>query len=373
MEVLEDHRWPCESCGADLRFDPSQTRLKCDHCGHEQQLAPAAAKSRTSALKAQDLAQGLRADLPATAAASAEVRSTRCPNCGAVVLFEGATHARDCAFCDTPVVVDTGSQRRLKPQAVLPFALTQPQARAELLRWLGSLWFAPNALLEYTRAGREMTGIYLPFWTFDAATRSHYTGQRGDYYTESRSVSVTVNGRQEQREESVQKTRWSPAAGQLARQFEDVIVLASTSLPPQLGQSLTTWDLSKLRPYSPDYLAGFQAEGYTIPLAAANLTAHQKMSEQIETDVRRDIGGDEQRISSLDIDYSHETFKHILMPVWVAAYSYRGKKYRFVVNGDSGAVQGERPYSWWKIGFAALAGAALVLVCLYLANPSIFG
>ncbi len=371
MTVLQDHRWPCDSCGADLRFDPNQTLLICDHCGQTQALPKAAAPTRARALGEKDLARGLAEDL--SAPAPDQPRSTRCPNCGAVVVFQGANHARDCAFCDTPVVVDTGQQRRLKPQAVLPFALTQAQARAQVMRWLGSLWFAPNALLQYTRAGREMTGIYLPYWTFDAATRSQYTGQRGDHYTETRSVSVTVNGQSQQRQESVQKTRWTTTSGRVSRRFDDVIVLGATSLPPRLGAALTTWDLTKLQPYSPDYLAGFQSEGYSVPLAEANLTAHSVMAELIASDIRRDIGGDTQRITSLNTEYTEETFKHVLLPVWVAAYKYRGKTYRFVVNGDSGEVQGERPYSWWKIGFAALALATLALCALYLNDPTIFG
>ena len=127
--------------------------------------------------------------------------------------------------------------------------------------------------------------------------------------------------------------------------------------------------LTKLKPYSPDYLAGFQAESHTVPLATANQTAHQIMTRQIETDVRRDIGGDAQRITRLDTEYTQESFKHILLPVWVAAYNYRGKTYRFVVNGQTGRVQGERPWSTWKIVFAIFvgllaAGAAGYIVAL---------
>ena len=70
-----------------------------------------------------------------------------------------------------------------------------------------------------------------------------------------------------------------------------------------------------------------------------------------------DIGGDEQRIDRVDTDHSAETFKHILLPVWMAAYNYNGRSYRFVVNGQTGRVQGERPWSAWKIAFAVIAAA----------------
>jgi len=80
------------------------------------------------------------------------------------------------------------------------------------------------------------------------------------------------------------------------------------------------------------------------------------VNRMIERDVKFDIGGDRQRISGVDTEIGTLTFKHVLLPVWLAAYKYRGKTYRFVVNGRTGAVQGERPYSGWKIFFAVLFG-----------------
>jgi ribosomal protein S27E len=371
MAAQSERHWPCESCGADLRFAPGQTQLVCDHCGHVQKIPAAGAASHDAALTEHGLARGLRDDLPQSA--TSEVRTTHCPNCGGVVEFQGADHATECPFCATPVVVDTGTSRKIKPQALVPFALSETEARSALKAWLGSLWFAPNSLLEYTRAGRAMNGVYAPFWTFDAATASRYTGQRGEHYYETRTVTVTVNGKSEQRQEQVQKTRWYPASGRVARDFDDVVVMASSSLPIRLGRELTPWDLGKLVPYNPDYLAGFQAEGYTVMLAEGFETAKQEMAEVIETDIRRDIGGDVQQITSVTTQYSDETFKHILLPIWMAAYKYGGKSYRFLVNGQTGEVQGERPYSAWKIAFAVLGAAVLALGALYLRDPSIFG
>ena len=371
MQVAEQHRWPCEQCGSDLRYAPGQTELKCDYCGHVQKIAVAAPKTKSTALGELDLARGLANDLPATA--SEDVRSTSCPSCGAVVEFQGASHATECPFCATPVVVDTGSRRHIKPQALVPFVFTEAQSRAALVRWLGGLWFAPSSLLEYTRKGRAMAGIYVPFWTFDANTASRYTGQRGEHYYETRTVNVTVNGKSEQRQEQVQKTRWYAASGNVSRRFDDALVMASTSLPERLGNDLTPWDLAALEPYRPDYLAGFQAEGYTVVLADGHAKARDNMANIIKEDVRRDIGGDVQRIDTVNTQFDDETFKHILLPVWMAAYKYGGKSYRFLVNGQTGEVQGERPYSWWKIGFAVVLAVIIGAGAVYLNDPGTFG
>ena len=371
MQIAEEHRWPCAQCGAQLRYAPGQTTLTCDHCGHVQTIPAMGENGRASALGEHDLATGLRDDLPD--AAMAEVRITTCPSCGAQVEFTGASHASECPFCASPVVVDTGTQRHIKPQAVLPFQLTEDQARRAMIGWLGSLWFAPGTLLEYARKGRAMTGIYVPFWTFDAETRSDYSGQRGEYYYETRTVTVQVNGRSERRQEQVRHTRWYPASGRVSRDFDDVLVMASNSVPHRLGDGLTPWDLTALQPYAADYLAGFQAEGYTISLADGDTEAKARMAAVIDQDVRHDIGGDEQQVSAVDTGYSNETFKHVLLPVWMAAYKYNGKSYRFLVNGQTGEVQGERPWSIWKIGFVVVLVMAIVLGGIYLNDPSTLG
>ena len=373
--IAQEYRYPCEQCGAELRFAPGQSVLKCGHCGHEQRISAEAGPwaSTTRTFQEHDLARGLRDDLPDTA--SEEVRATSCTNCGAVVEFQGANHATQCPFCASPLVVDSGAHRHIKPQALIPFQLDEGQARKNLISWLGSLWFAPNSLLEFTRAGRKLDGVYVPYWTFDADTRSRYRGQRGEHYYETRMVTVNVNGRSERRQEQVQKTRWYPASGTVARRFDDVLVIASTSLPGHLGEGLEPWDLSALAAYSPDYLAGLQAEGYTVALADGQQRGHAKMDAVIHTDVCHDIGGDVQRVDTIDTDYEAETFKHILLPVWMAAYKYSGKSYRFLVNGQTGEVQGERPWSAWKITFAVLGALILIggaIYGYYLYDPAAF-
>jgi DNA-directed RNA polymerase subunit RPC12/RpoP len=367
----QEHRWPCAQCGAQLRYAPGQTRMTCDHCGHIQEIVAQPPQAHARALQELDLARGLRNDLSRDD--MVDVRSTSCPSCGAQVEVIGATHATECPFCATPVVLGTGTQRHIKPQALIPFVLTEAQARKAMIAWMGNLWFAPGTLLEYARKGRAMNGVYVPYWIFDADTASRYAGERGEYYYETRTVTVQVNGRSERRQEQVRRTRWYPARGRVARSFDDMLVMASTSLPARLGNELTPWDLGALVPYSPDYLSGFQSEGYTIPLADGHAEARIRMADVIRSDVRRDIGGDEQRIHSVETAWSAETFKHILLPIWTAAYKYNGKSYRFLVNGQTGEVQGERPWSVWKIAFTVIVVAALALTVLYLNDPQATG
>ncbi len=382
-----EHRFPCAQCGASLRFQPGQQVLVCDYCGHQQDIGPGPSRApgrqpskdpldaslqwdashKAPQLVEIPLQKGLHLDA-GSADITQTVRTLSCPNCGARVDMDDDHHASRCPFCATPVVTDTGATRRIKPQGVLPFVLTEAQARAAMKDWLGSLWFAPSGLTAYARKDRRLTGIYSPFWTFDASSRSSYRGQRGDTYYETVHVTRQVNGRNQRVAQKVAKIRWRPVSGNVARDFNDVLVPASTALPAAMTQALMPWDLAQLADYRPAFLSGFEAEGYTTPLAQGHQAARDQMAQVITGDARRAIGGDHQRVDAISSDFAAETFKHILLPIWTAAYRYNNKSYRFVVNGQSGRVTGQRPWSVWKIAAAAVVALVALAVFMYLAN-----
>ncbi|MAQ44722.1 MAG: primosomal protein N' (replication factor Y) - superfamily II helicase [Confluentimicrobium sp.] len=353
------HRFPCPACGSDLRFAPAAGKLICDHCGYEDQveIPPGAAPQ---AIRELDFRAAIEARLPEVE--MEETRVTTCTSCGAQIEFDDDTHARECPFCASPVVVDSGVHRHIKPRGLLPFGLTERNAHDAMSDWLGGLWFAPNGLKDYARKGRKMQGIYVPYWTFDADTQSDYRGQRGTVYWVTRTVMRDGKPTQQR----VQKIRWRPVAGRVGRFFDDVLVLASNTLPRKYTDALEPWDLSAMEPYTPEFLAGFRAEGYQVGLEEGFLVAREKMDAQIQRDVRFDIGGDRQRIDDIRTRISGVTFKHVLLPVWLAAYKYRGKTYRFVVNGRTGRVQGERPWSAIKIALAVIVGLIVAAAAGYI-------
>ncbi len=359
---IDAYRFPCAQCGAQLRFTPGQRRLTCQYCGYEQDI-PHSEEARDAALETLDLRDALANHLPPDAIE--ETRVLSCDNCGAQVQFDPAQHAAQCPFCGSPVVTDTGTQRQIKPAAVLPFNLDEREAHDAMRKWLGRLWFAPSKLKQYARSdGSRLDGLYVPYWSFNSDTRSRYSGQRGDAYYESRSV--TRNGKRTT--EQVRKIRWTPVSGRVSRKFSDMLIMAAQSLPRRYVRALEPWMLGELAPYDPQFLSGFRAEGYTVQLPEGHVLAIERMDDVIKQDVRRDIGGDEQRISSVDTEHENERFKHLLLPIWMAAYMYQGKTYRFVVNGQTGKVQGERPWSAWKIAGAVLVVAIAAGAYLYLSQ-----
>ena len=200
-----------------------------------------------------------------------------------------------------------------------------------------------------------LSGMYVPHWTYDASVTTEYTGQRGvHYYVPVSTGKGTV---------MVRRTWWTPVGGVVENAFDDILVLASHSLPRTYMEKLEPWGLSDLVPFQNEYMSGFRAESYQIGLEQGFSEARGQMAEPIRRTIRYHIGGDEQIIQSMHPEFNDITFKHILLPVWISAYRYRNKPFRFLINARTGEVQGERPWSWIKIA-SAVAGAAAVLAAV---------
>jgi len=166
----------------------------------------------------------------------------------------------------------------------------------------------------------------------------------------------------------VQHTQWTPVSGVVSNSFDDILIMASRSLPKQYADRLQPWDLQRLVPYADEYLSGFRAESYQVTLEQGFEEARQVMAEAIDSTIRQHIGGDEQNVTSVNTQYDNITFKHILLPVWLSAYRFKEKVYRILINARTGGVQGERPYSAFKIAAAIFAMLVIIVVFLIIAN-----
>jgi hypothetical protein len=292
----------------------------------------------------------------------------QCQSCGAKVAFTPPEVARQCDFCGVQIVAEPKSaDPTLAPEGILPFCITQQQANGSLREWLQSRWFAPNALKTFAQT-EAIRGVYLPFWTYDTNTTSFYNGERGDhYYTTETYYERDSKGNQVARTRQVRHTRWSPASGTVTRWFDDILVPATVSMPQNRLEALEPWDLTELKPYDPAFLSGFKAQHYQVDLAKGFERVRQVCSGVIRADVSNDIGGDEQRIHNVATHYSGVTFKHLLLPVYAGAYRFNRKPFQIMINGRTGEIHGERPYSIWKITLfvTAILFVLMILVAVF--------
>jgi DNA-directed RNA polymerase subunit RPC12/RpoP len=348
-----ERRFPCKNCGATLHFAPGTLSLACPYCGTSNEIA-----ASSEVVQELDLREYLA---HAPAEDIQETLTVRCGTCGAETTLKPNVTASRCPFCGTALVAQAMSKRQIKPKAVLPFHVTHDQAGTAFQEWIASRWFAPNELKHRAKRA-EINGVYMPAWTYDADTTSHYTGERGEDYWVTETYTAYENGRHVTRTRQVRRTRWYPAAGTVFNHFDDVLVLASHSLPRKHAVELEPWDLKNMLPYQDEYLSGFVAESYQVDLPQGFEEAKSIMAGHIEMSIRMDIGGDHQRIHSVDTRYANVTFKHTLLPVWISAYRYHERTFRFLVNARTGEVQGERPYSWIKILLAVILALAAVAI-----------
>lgn len=349
----------CPSCGAHVSYEPGTEHLSCQYCHHAIEIETA--DSVENAHDELDLHEYL-SNFEGKAS-KVERKILNCSGCGANTELDERQQSGFCPFCDTPLVLEQAhTQSMIKPAGLLPFGIDEKTAKTNFKSWVSTLWFAPNELKKKAAKLDNFKGIYLPFWTYDCYTSTNYTGQRGDYYYVSVSYKDS-EGKSRTRQE--RRTRWRSVSGHVSRNFDDVLIPATHSVPQKQLNELQPWDLRELVDYKDEYISGYLCESYDTGLKEGFQEAKVIINDAVCVEIRRDIGGDEQRISSVQTRYIKPTFKHVLLPVWASAYRFKDKVYQVLVNARTGEVQGERPWSWVKIGSLVLVVAATVGAGVY--------
>ena len=219
--------------------------------------------------------------------------------------------------------------------------------------------FAPDAVRAALPTS-DAEGVYLPFWSCGAVGTADYQGRRGTHHW--RDVSRWVSdgdGGQRLETDRVRETDWTHVRGQVQRSFRGVVIPGLT----MLEDDLPAWPLgAALVPYQDSHLAEFRAAQFDRGPDAAWRKAEALMEDQLAADCRADIGGDEQRVESVQTYYDRVTRDLVLLPAWFLVYTFRGRKWSVLVNGSTGEVVGERPYSGVKI--SVLVGGLLVAVAV---------
>ena len=303
----------CINCGAELRYQPGTSNISCAYCGHQEAIA--VDENGFEELELYPYLKEMGAQKH-----SEEISMLHCKNCGANQHVEENYKSLHCVYCTMPLILeDVYKEDWILPGAVLPFQIDQKKSFQIFKKWVDSLWFAPNNLKKAALDPQFTKGLYLPYWTFDAQLQASYSGQRGEYYYETQRVR---NSQGKTVSKRVRKTRWYPASGNISGFVDDTLVEASKQKKGRIPSKIARWNLKLLKPFNSSFLSGFVTEKYTIPLNQGHLSAKGEAKHIAERWCRQDIGGDTQRVTSMDMNLSKETFKHILLPVYVSAVSY---------------------------------------------------
>ncbi|MEE2939513.1 MAG: zinc ribbon domain-containing protein [Planctomycetota bacterium] len=340
----------CDECGAPLRWSPEEGALHCEHCDAVKEVAV-----RDEAI----LERPLSAAGAAATGLGRAVRVTECETCGARVTFEGSSTSESCPFCGSAEVLSQEARRNaIRPESLIPLEIGRENVDATLRTWIRSLWFRPNAIKRTSRF--EAVGVYVPAWTFDAAVHSDWSAESGTYYWVTETYRTRVNGKWQTRTRRVRKVRWWPSWGQRDDHHDDVLVIASRGVDEELAGALGGFSTEELVPYEPSFLAGWRAEEYQVDLEEGWVRGQELIEGMQRSRCADDVPGDTHRSLRVRNTFRDVRWKHVLLPMWSVTYSFRGKSYAVLVNGQTGAIAGRAPYSWVKISLAVVGGLVLL-------------
>ncbi|HEX5474325.1 MAG TPA: hypothetical protein VFX12_06665 [Vicinamibacterales bacterium] len=357
MPILAIDKHACPACGAQAEWNPARQRLVCPFCGTESPYAI----DEAGQVAEIDLVTALR-ELPDSARGwQVERRTVQCRSCKAVSVFDPSRVGQRCEFCGSPELVDYQEIKApIRPQSLLPFKVPESTVRDQIRRWYASKWLAPGRLRSHALVD-TVKGVYIPYWTFDAHVVCPWEADAGHYYYTTESF--LENGRSRTRQ--VQQVRWEPAAGEVQHFFDDEPVAGTHGISRALLAHVEPFMTNELVPYDTAYLSGFVVEHYQVVLLDAAHAAQETMTRKLYDICAAAVPGDTLRNLQIHPTFSGQTFKHILVPVWLLTYTYGPAVYQVVVNGHTGRIAGQYPKSPWKVALLVLAIALVVLVLLY--------
>lgn len=338
MEILQEYKCPC--CGGAIEFSSKLQKMKCPYCDTEFDV---------DAFKEYDQALHDEADSDMTWECTAgseweegetdSVAEYVCNSCGGVVVADVNTAAASCPYCDNPIVMMGKVSGTLKPDYIIPFKLDKEAAKRGYLSHIKGKKLLPDAF-KYENHIDEIKGIYVPFWLFDADTdaRIRYKCTRVRSWSDSRYRYTETS--------YYAATR----SGQMC--FERVPVDGSSKIPNDLMESIEPFDFSEVQDFKTAYFAGYLADKYDVSSEESVSRANDRIKNSTEAAFAKTVTGyTTVRAESSNVRLSNGTAKYAMYPVWLLNTTWKGTKYTFAMNGQTGKFTGDLPMDkkkYWR-------------------------
>lgn len=330
----------CDSCGGNMIYDPENKKLKCQFCGHLEEIE--LTKDNVLELNTADMHNNdFNWDITA--------KVIECKNCGGQTITEPSDETSYCSYCGSQHIIErTDQEMGMKPQGIVPYEFSNEKARIRMKKWVSKRYLAPRDLKERF-LNKNLKGIYMPYWTFDSSVNATYRVRIGEYY-------YTGVGDKRKRH-----TKWRNYSGERRKFYDDVLVSAISHDQSALLKKIEPFNTKKgkVLDYKSEFLAGYQARKYTVMPEVAIKIAQEDMARDIEHEVKRNLPGDTNESYKQSVVYSRESYKHILLPVYMTAYEYKQKIYHVLINGQTGEVQGKSPVSPVKVALLVALGVII--------------
>ena len=308
----------CPSCGGTMIFQPGFNNLLCQSCGHKEIIPELVSKIPVNEL------DFLSAQNTASHDWGMEAKVVTCKQCGAETIQNRLQLSGMCPFCgSTTVETADPSQDIMAPDGIIPFKITEKRALYIFKDWIKDRFLAPELLAENAQLNK-FYGIYVPLFFFDVLTENRFTG----HYSE--------NGRTLLR------------CGKFRHQVDDFPVVASKQLASDklLLNVIKDYRTNEAKPYTPDALAGFPCEHYSIGLSEAWNSVGPDMDFYLRNQACKQ--NETRYLKGLDMttEYFDLKYKYLIVPVWINSFFYDNKLYTIVINGQTGKIDGQWPKSF---------------------------
>jgi DNA-directed RNA polymerase subunit RPC12/RpoP len=337
----------CPQCDGTTGFSAADGGLTCSYCGfHEPPKKPVFGKG------AEEFEFTVETVERAAHGWGVERTDLHCQRCGAHTALPPDTRTHTCPFCGSNnVIQQKAAQDALRPRFLIPFKLEAEACQKIAREWLGSSWMTPGSMRRLARIA-DFVPVFIPFWTFDSTANATWRAEVGHTQTSRRYNSQTKSWT------TTSKTVWRWESGSVNHFFDDLVISGTTRLSQRLLEQIDEYNLNDLLKYEPKLLAGQQAQAYDLPLDAAWETARHAMREQTRKQCRKQASTNKIRNFSMNLDFSGESWRYILLPVYIAIYHYQQKRFQVMINGQSGVIAGQRPADWLKVWLVVLAAMA---------------
>lgn len=339
-EVAQPHGEPCSACGCPV--EPNDKF--CPACGTPHEVKGAAEKK---------------------AEATRTIKKYfHCETCGANVSIDPQELSYVCPFCDSTYVVEYSPEvsGRQLPEFVIPFRVTPEMAMEKFRAWIkGNDWYRPGDL-HMAKIEDKLRGVYLPFWSFSMLAESRWNASIGEYWYKTESYTTMENGKMVTKTRRVQKTEWWPLSGRHHKYYSGYMISASKGLTQADADRIKPFSLLAAKRYEPYFLAGWAAEEYQMEIVEAQKICYEEFYRREQTNIRQFLPGDTSRSMVVKTEFSYENSDLYLLPIYLLTYRYNDKIYRFLVNGQTGLINGDKPVSWRRIWAAVGGGVGLLIL-----------
>ncbi|OIN95834.1 MAG: hypothetical protein AUJ21_02525 [Anaerolineae bacterium CG1_02_58_13] len=309
-EQARADRFTCPKCGARRVFAPDGHSLLCENCGYNDSLVMDGEAGESDFFTAMATAKGHRKPVA--------MQVFHCQGCGAEFILALGVISATCAYCDSPHVVRLGQSRELiEPEGVIPHAFTQKQAIQLLVKWVEQNKLKPGRKVDFPR------GVYLPLWTFDLGGAIRYSGNM---------VETDDDPFGQRQRRVVRMTDEYPVL------VNDWPIPASQKIVARFARLLPTFDLTAVKPYDPRYLADWPAEVYDISMSNASLEARSQVFAQYRERLPSEQLSQLTNINLSSAGMAIESFKLVLLPVWMTEIPLDGKTLPLLINGQNGKI-----------------------------------